>query len=612
MSGVDGSFEFSVNTIFELTEGPNAGLSQNGGSWHFRGDCYESSVAFTLFKQTTFPGAQDPRSLALIVREFDKPEDDRGEVFGQSEIDLGDIEIYPSATLHTRTDIPTSFDVLTQYQTLPGVNGPGVGALDTEHTLSYSLPLDYVSAVQFKDGADLIYNSESFTPPVQPRCAEYLLEYRTQDGSSSWCEYDPENPTCNPDPVCGNDILEGTEQCDDGNRCRDGSICSSEDDCTPLFNDGRCIPRGGDGCSENCETELEVDMAIVGVRSERDESSFDRTDGISFYVEVENVGDVTIPATTIALAAESEPTDEYPVSQFKPEGGFGAGDAVRQDVEPGETVEAVISGGYLLNSEKTLDANFTFRLKSFAVHDINPDNDVFNIDILVPTLGACGDGEVNFGEECDDGNTDNDDGCDESCLNEEVIDSEGPSAGTLEYNHQEVQPIFNLPASEPREVYRFKLESSYDTEVVPSSLGLQVDLEGLQKLGANRFASSDFVLKLWDPVAQSFVDQVEAIWLAPGDTPQKQSAIIFPLDAFVSLAPSESHVFGLFIAGTTDSGSGPSDDAVIIQSLNMNWRVDGETLSLDLTDLAPFESQSSVIIDGGGAFGDVCEGSEQC
>ena len=52
--------------------------------------------------------------------------------------------------------------------------------------------------------------------------------------------------------------------------------------------------------------------------------------------------------------------------------------------------------------------------------DVNNAVDQFLQFWPVPTAARCGDGELDqeFGEECDDGNTTNNDGCSESCENE--------------------------------------------------------------------------------------------------------------------------------------------------------------------------------------------------
>ena len=54
--------------------------------------------------------------------------------------------------------------------------------------------------------------------------------------------------------VCGDGATEGAEECDDGKHCTNGASCTTDADCTGI-GDELCLPRSGDGCSSDCETE---------------------------------------------------------------------------------------------------------------------------------------------------------------------------------------------------------------------------------------------------------------------------------------------------------------------------------------------------------------------
>ncbi len=69
-------------------------------------------------------------------------------------------------------------------------------------------------------------------------------------------------------PVCGNALMTGGsnehgEACDDGSHCEDGTACdpnAAENPCVGI-GDGQCAPRSGDGCDDECRTELDTSGA---------------------------------------------------------------------------------------------------------------------------------------------------------------------------------------------------------------------------------------------------------------------------------------------------------------------------------------------------------------
>ncbi len=198
----NGNFEFVVNDNFIIAEGSEAGIGDNGAGWSFYKDCYDYAQ-FSLQKDY---GVWDnvllyTLDMALIKYPFDA-EYIIENVSGKNIIDLGNLQIYPSADLNIKTDIPVSFNVMYKYKNLEGYNGAGNSNYLTEHYLSIALPLDYETFIRFQDEQGNVYDSDNYHVPINARCSVINLEYINRQSAWSMGEAREECSGCMQEGKC--------------------------------------------------------------------------------------------------------------------------------------------------------------------------------------------------------------------------------------------------------------------------------------------------------------------------------------------------------------------------------------------------------------------------
>jgi cysteine-rich repeat protein len=190
--------------------------------------------------------------------------------------------------------------------------------------------------------------------------------------------------------VCGNGILEGSEECDDGNN----------DD--------------GDGCTSDCLPEDCGDGVVVAVEECDDGGDSADCDGDCTIVECgdyyanDAAGEECDSGGLDEEYCDADCTDAYC--------GDGYVNDSFEECDDGEetescTIECLWSwcGDFYINSaagEECDDGNAM-------------DGDGCQSDCTIYIVGYCGDGIINYdevNEECDDGNYDTGDGCSDECL----------------------------------------------------------------------------------------------------------------------------------------------------------------------------------------------------
>ncbi|HAI98732.1 TPA: hypothetical protein DCL30_04325 [Candidatus Peribacteria bacterium] len=194
VTDANGNFSMSISTDFKLTEpGSQFGVPNISGSWSFFKDCYNYG-SFSVQRNSSGP-------LELTKYPFDAAEEIRVPLGSLREVDIGDVQMYPTADISTVTDIPSSMWVWYTYKNREGRNGPGQDGFKTEHFLSNALPLDYDAQVEFIDEQTQKVTSSTFHVPADALCQTVNL--RLVGGESQWS-------------ICGNGVQEGAEQCDNG------------------------------------------------------------------------------------------------------------------------------------------------------------------------------------------------------------------------------------------------------------------------------------------------------------------------------------------------------------------------------------------------------------
>ena len=184
ITDANGNFRFEVGTDFIVKEGPEVGKSDVGGQWDFNAGCYKYATLSMMRNQEIWEDGRliDFYPLSITKHEFDTEENSR-EVVGTI-VDLGELKIYPSATLITKTDIESSLDVFYKYKNLEGYNGPGQGGYSMSHSLSKAVPLGYDTHLVFTDESGREYETSEYSAPTQSTCGIVTLSFK--NGKSEW------------------------------------------------------------------------------------------------------------------------------------------------------------------------------------------------------------------------------------------------------------------------------------------------------------------------------------------------------------------------------------------------------------------------------------------
>lgn len=249
--------------------------------------------------------------------------------------------------------------------------------------------------------------------------------------------------------VCGNGTMETGEECEDGNttdfdgcshlckteRCGDGVLQPNEQ-----CEDGNVTPN--DGCSATCQSEQTIvcGNGIQETGEGCDDNNLISGDGCSsacvdeqtgictpnYYLACDSVDswDTTFAGSTNEIEQYScvpwaETGREYTYSFVAP-----SSSAVRLSLA-GLTSDLdifVIGGSECVDENCTSygDDEVTFDAIEGQTYDVVVDGYLgaegpYSLSL---ECGACGDGTVDPSEECDDGNTNDGDGCDASCREE--------------------------------------------------------------------------------------------------------------------------------------------------------------------------------------------------
>ena len=265
---------------------------------------------------------------------------------------------------------------------------------------------------------------------------------------------------CLLEPFCGDGELDDGEECDDGNN-DDGDGCDAECLLEPFCGDGElddgeeCDDGNtddGDGCSAGCEIEAFCGDGTVDDGEECDDGNTDDFDGCSSTCVVEElacpirglsgegegfltgdtclVGDLDRPASCGAGNSGGDYMFEYTAGAS----GRYTFSTVNDLREYDTTLYALSAcGGEELacndDSGETVGSSIELALVAdttviVVVTGFAASCGFFSLDVTYEPAPVCGDGVTNGDEACDDGNTDDGDGCSSECLIELCGDGE--------------------------------------------------------------------------------------------------------------------------------------------------------------------------------------------
>ncbi|MFO0761681.1 MAG: DUF4215 domain-containing protein [Byssovorax sp.] len=281
---------------------------------------------------------------------------------------------------------------------------------------------------------------------------------------------------CNGEPsqcdgICGDGIVIGTETCDDGNNT-DGDCCSS----TCGAEAGCEIEANNESLSANDYAAIAVNNAVKGFVKPGTDSDF--------YVYNLNVpanatGAITAQTLDGFVAAScANNTLDSLINIYDQNANPLASD---NDSGPGLCSIAVASG--------LLTGDYYVEVKSGKASGQTPFDYTINI---ASQIVVCGDGTKGPGEECDDGNLMNGDGCNDTCHVE--------VANEIEPNDTPAQATTN-GAFPTNELWAGGVNPSSDNDYFMITLAQTVDLkvETFDGTGPNNCASIDTLLYFYAP-----------------------------------------------------------------------------------------------------------------
>lgn len=296
--------------------------------------------------------------------------------------------------------------------------------------------------------------TQQCSPPTPPVCGNGTIEIGEECDDGNTTGGDTCDSNCKNEPVCGNGTVESGEECDDGNiidfdGCSSNCLAETCDDATipgGIFgNQGTqvcmaacqtpsCyVNEAGElhtdtGCTRSCEIEpdLPVKPILECVLFDPDEQDLNIAYTAYFGYLNENTINVTIPigsnnffhyqgqgGLSLGQPTVFEPgrTDFYPNAEFNV--GFDGSNLVWTLTDPsGSTRTATASNNPAQRCSPICSNNV--REAGEECDDGNTNNGD-GCDSSCQLEPFCGDGNIDSGEECDDGNTNNGDGCDAQC-----------------------------------------------------------------------------------------------------------------------------------------------------------------------------------------------------
>ena len=237
-------------------------------------------------------------------------------------------------------------------------------------------------------------------------CGNTLIEVNEECDDGNIVDGDGCNSTCKTE-TCGNKILESPEECDSGTRCDlNGQNCVLNTECIGIGDD-KCSMRNGDDdkCSEFCLQEI-CGNNRLDYGEECDDNNLIDGDGCNSICQLEWCPNGIIDAGEECDDDNSIDDDDCNNSCQIQE----CGDGIKN-----RSVEECDDGKQCGDEERTI---CTQDSDCFGIGDnvcktrsLDSCDDNCKIEFAV-----CGNNIIEFGEECDDNNMNDGDGCSHTCM----------------------------------------------------------------------------------------------------------------------------------------------------------------------------------------------------